>query len=111
MQSHRGSGIEVSEATVGRVLRRNGLSRKVRYIAQQRSADARAQFMARVLSPGFIRSMFVFVDETGSDARNYMRKFGYSLRGMRTECPRFLARGHRLSAIDYISCTISFTAP
>ena len=70
--------------------------------------------MARVLYPGFIRSMFVFVDETGSDARNYMQKLGYSLRGMRTECPRFLARGRRISAIAAIDCDglidVGFTA-
>ena len=32
--------------------------------------------MARALS--FEREMLVFVDETGSDACNYTRKFGYS---------------------------------
>ena len=33
--------------------------------------------MAQALS--FLREFFVWVDETGSDARNYMRKFVFSL--------------------------------
>ena len=44
--------------------------------------------MARVLS--FPRDQLVFVNETGSDARNFARKFGYSLRGMRAEVPSLL---------------------
>ena len=38
------------------------------------------------------------MDETGSDARNYMRKFGFSLRGVRAECHRILVRGEHISA-------------
>ena len=95
--------VEVSEATICRVLRRHGLTRKkVRLIAVQRSIEKRAQFMARALS--FSRDKLVFLDETGSDGRNYVRKFGYSLRGMRAEVPHLLARGQRISAIAAIDC-------
>ncbi len=97
------SKVEVSESTVCRVLRRNGFTRKkVRLVASQRSMEKRAVFMARVLS--FKRDMLVFVDETGSDARNYVRKFGYSLRGTRAECLKLLARGKRISAVAAIDC-------
>ena len=44
----------------------------------------------------------MFVDETGSDARNFARKFGYSLRGMRAEVPSLLVRGQRISAMAVI---------
>ena len=44
----------------------------------------------------------MFVDKTGSDARNFARKSGYSLRGMRNEVPSFLVRGQRISAMAAI---------
>ena len=43
--------------------------------------------------------MFVFVDETGSDRRNAMRKFGYSFVGKTPSVSRLLVRGKRFSAI------------
>lgn len=48
-------------------------------------------------------SMFVFVDETGSDRRDGIRKFGYSLRGQRCVATRLLARGERISAIGALT--------
>ena len=47
--------------------------------------------------------MFVFVDETGSDRRDAMRKFGYSLRGRQCVAKRLLVRGERVSAIGAIT--------
>jgi len=43
--------------------------------------------------------MFVFVDETGSNRRNAMRKFGYSLVGKTPSVSHLLVRGKRFSAI------------
>ena len=56
--------------------------------------------MAKVIS--FPQEQLMFVDETGSDARNFARIFGYSLRGMRTEVPSLLVRGQRISAMAAI---------
>ena len=96
------SGVQVSEATVCRLIRRHGLTRKkVRQVALQRSLCTRALFMAQVLS--FPREFFVWVDETGSDARTYAGKFGYSLKGTRAECHRILVRGQRISAVAAIA--------
>ena len=53
----------------------------------------------------FPREAFVFVVEMGSDARNYIRKFGYSLQGLRAESHCRLSRGHRISAIAAMDCT------
>ena len=98
---HEATGVCVSEATICRVLKRHGLTRKkVRLVAQQRSLERQAEFMARVIS--FPREQLVYVDETGSDARNFARIFGYSLRGMRTEVPSLLVRGQRISAMAVI---------
>ena len=47
--------------------------------------------------------MFVFADETGSDNRNTMRKFGYALRGVTPLCHRVLCRGRRINAVSAIS--------
>ena len=48
---HEATGVCVSEATICRVLKRHGLTRKkVHLVAQQRSLKRRAEFMARVLS-------------------------------------------------------------
>ena len=98
---YEATGVCVSEATICRVLKRHGITRKkARLVAQHRSLERRAEFMARVLS--FPRSQLVFVDKTGSDARNFARKFGYSLRGIRAEVPSLLVRGQRISAMAAI---------
>ena len=95
-------GVSVSEATICRILRRHGFTRKkIRAVAIQRNLQVRAAFMAEALL--YNRQLFVWIDETGCDGRTYMRKFGYSLRGERAECHRLLVRGKRISAIAAIS--------
>ena len=51
----------------------------------------------------FHPDMFIFVDETGSDRRNCMRKYGYALRGMTPTTYRLLHRGTRINAIAGIA--------
>ena len=43
--------------------------------------------------------MFIFINETGSDLRDAMRKFGYSLRGKCSVAKRLLVRGEHMSVI------------
>ena len=87
------TGVVVSGTTVCRVLKSNGITRKkVQHVAKQRCMEYRAQF----------RRFFVWVDESGSDAHKWMRKFGYSLRGLPPVCHRFMAHGKRISAIAAI---------
>ena len=45
----------------------------------------------------------MWVDETGSDAKNHIRKFSYTLRGQTPIYHRFVARGKRISAIASIT--------
>ena len=44
--------------------------------------------------------MFMFVDETGTDHRNHLHKYGYSLRGKRLINTSLLYRRKRVSAIS-----------
>ena len=47
--------------------------------------------------------MFIFIDETGSDNRNALCKYGYSLRGKTPVSHALLVRGERVSAIACMS--------
>ena len=44
----------------------------------------------------------MFVDEAGSDAQNFARKFAYLLQGMRAKVPSLLVRGQRIFAMAAI---------
>ena len=50
-------------------------------------------------------SMFVFLDETGCDRRDALRKFGYSLRGYQARSIKLLSKGKRFSAIGIMTTT------
>ena len=52
----------------------------------------------------FHTNQLVWLDETGCDQRDHVRKHGYSLRGERPVYHRFLHRGNRVSAITAM-CT------
>ena len=96
------SGIQVSQATICRLLKRHGLTRKkIRQIALQRSDSLRGSFIAQALL--YKRDLFVWLDETGCDKRSCMRKYGYAIRGETPKCHRILVRGQRISAIATIS--------
>ena len=47
--------------------------------------------------------MLVFLDETGADRRNCLRRFGYILRGKPAVSKKLLVRGQRISAIAAMS--------
>ena len=47
----------------------------------------------------------VFIDETGADNHDCMRRFGYSLCGKPARAQKLLWRGHRVSAIVAMSQT------
>ena len=81
-----------------RLLKKYGMTRKrIQTIALQRSCQLQSQFMAEVQY--FPKEMFVWVDETGSDRRDGMRKYGYSLREYRSSKHRLVTRGNTIAAI------------
>ena len=90
--------IDVSISTIGYFLSSSGFTRqKLRHVALQRDAFERAQYVSDVSL--YSTDMFAFIDETGADRRNLLRKYGYSVRGQPPQNHSLLARGERLSAI------------
>ena len=69
----------------------------------QRSDIARATFMVQVEHNIMYSSMFLWVDETGSDRRNTLRKYAYSLRGITPLNYSLYQSGRRISAISAMS--------
>ena len=100
--------ILVSPSTLCRLLKFYGITRKkIRQVALQRCAALRGAFMSQCLF--FNQEMFVFMDETGSDRRSNIRKYGYALRGLTPVSLRLLDRGKRINAISAI-CTTGLVA-
>ena len=94
--------LEVDNSTICRFLHASGFTRqKLRYSAIQRDEYLRQKFILdlSVYTP----EMLVFLDETGADQRNLLRKYGYSMRGKPAQKQTLLVRGERVSAIANIS--------
>ena len=97
-------GITVSASTICRLLRRCGLTRKkIRQVALKRCEKLRGAFMAQTFL--LRRDMFVWVDESGSDARDHIRKYGFALIGVTPTYHRLLSRGKRVNAIAAMAST------
>ena len=89
-------------STICRYARRWGMSRqKMTNVALQRSDVKRAEFIAEMMQ--FNTDMFLFVDETGSDRRNSIRKFCYGLKGILPVSYNLRVSGKRISAIGVLS--------
>ena len=69
----------VSSPTICRLLRKNGITRKkIRQVALQRCSDnIRAEFIVNVSF--YPVDQLIWVDETGYNAKDHTRKFGYAL--------------------------------
>lgn len=94
--------LDVSLATLCTFLHKSGFShKKMCTVALQQDRMLREQFSSEVSV--YDIEMFTFVDETGSDARNKLRKRGYSIRGKPARNQTFLVRGERISAIACMS--------
>ena len=95
-------GVRVHISTICRTLKSMGCTRQViRHVALQQSEAMRAKFMAEVSI--YDPSMLVWIDESGCDRRNSIRKYGYSVRGIRPVDHRILVRGTRYSAVPVMS--------
>ncbi len=89
-------------STICRTIHRLGFTHKrVQTIAIQRSETLRVQFMAEISM--FDPNMLVRVDETGSNQRDGIRTYGYSLRGMRAISPILRVGGKRINVIGVLS--------
>ena len=96
------TGTIISTSTICNLLHKNGFSRqKLTRIAGQRNDLLRAQYVfdIGIFSP----DMLVFVDETGTDRRDTLRRYGYSLRGKPAKAFSTYSRGNHLSALAAMS--------
>ena len=50
----------------------------------------------------FTRDKFIWVDETGSDARDHICRYGHAIRGCKPVSHRSLSRGQRINAYSGI---------
>ena len=90
--------LDVDISRICRFLHASGFTRqKLRYVALQRDEFLRQKFMLdmSIYNP----EMLIFLDETGADRRNTLRKYGYSMRGKPAQKHTLLVRGERVSAI------------
>ena len=95
-------GAVVNFSTICRTLKYMGCTRQViQRISLQRSDEERAKFIAEVSA--YNPSMLVWIDESGCDRRNCIRRRGYGIRGVTPQDHRLLIRGRRYSAIPIIS--------
>ena len=94
--------LTIAPSTICKLLKRYGITRKkIRQVARQRCNALRGAFMAQTFL--FNQEMFVWVDETGTDKRDQLRKYGYALRGTTPVYHSFLSRGDRINAIAAIT--------
>ena len=95
-------GVYVNEITICKTLRFMGCTRQaMRRVALQQSDILRAQFMATISM--YDPQMLVWLDESGCDHHNTIRKYAYSIRGMPLCDHRILCRGKRYSTIPIMS--------
>ena len=95
-------GVTVSIPTICQTLKYMGCTRQsMHHVALQRSDMLRGRFMAEISA--YDPSMLIWLDETGCDRRNTIRKYGYSIRGLPLSDHRLLVRGIRYSAIPLLS--------
>ena len=95
-------GVNVSAPAICRHLKKIGYTRqRMKLVAIQRDECLQAQFASDVSV--YEQEMFFFLDETGSDRRNSLRKYEYSLRGIPARSHKIISRGKRVSAIAIVS--------
>ena len=92
----------VDLSTICRALHGIGMTRQVlKQYAIQRSEVKRAEFWMEF--EYIDQSMVIWIDETGFDRRNLLRKFGYGIRGLAPVNYSLKLRGRRYSAISILS--------
>ena len=77
--------------------------KKKQIIAKQRDEELRSKFADEVSI--YNADMFIFLDETGTDRRDALRRYSYSWRGKPAKVHKLLVRGQHMTAITLMSCT------
>ena len=80
---------ESVDLSICRLLTKHGLTtQKVQHVALQRTMELKSSFMASVYT--FPAEMFVWIDESGSDSKDQLRRYDYALREERAVCRKLL---------------------
>ena len=99
------TGTDVAESTLCRFLQNSGFTRqKMVTTAKQRNELLRHEFRYDMTVFKGHPELFVFVDETGTDRIDSMRKYAYILHGQPAVTSKLLTRGQRVSAIVGMPC-------
>ena len=77
------------------------VGQRIRLIAAQRDDVLRQTYASEVLM--YKADVFIFVDETGTDARDKIRNYGYGVRGKPPVAQKLLVRGQHFSSIAIMS--------
>lgn len=95
--------VTVSPSTISRALKRARWSNKVtRRVARERNADLRDEYLNEIAV--FQPEHFVFVDESGSDRRDGLRRNGWAPVGHAPTQVSSLQRGERYQILPAITC-------
>ena len=95
-------GITVTESALCAFLHKSGFTRqRLKFYAMQQDECAGRKFAVDVSI--FNPDMLIFLDESGCDNRDSVRKKGYSLRGKPARKQKLLVRGEHVSLL----CTMS----
>ena len=92
--------IEISESAICKFLHKSEFTYQRLKVTALQDVSLRQQFTSDV--PLYSPEMLVFI-ETGTDRRNLVHKYGYSMRGKPLRNHSFFVRGERVSAIACIS--------
>ena len=98
------TGTEIDSSTICRFLGKSGFTKqKMVLAAKQQCEFMRAQYQLDMSVYIGHPELLVFVDETGADRRNCLRRHAYSMRGRPATSRKFTFRGDRVNAICAIS--------
>ena len=93
------TGVDISPMSICRFLRVVGFTcQKMKYAALQRDKHLHSKFITDVFM--YSLDMLIFLDESGCDKQNSLRKYGYGLHG---KSHKFLVRGERISITAFMS--------
>ena len=94
--------IEISESAICKSLHKSGFTyQRLKVTALQQDVHLRQQLIPEVTV--YSPEMLVFTDETSTDRKNLVRKYGYSMRGRPLRNHSLFVRGERVSATACIS--------
>lgn len=94
--------LEITESAVCKFIQKMNFTRqKLTNFAIQRDEGLRQEFKNDVAL--YPTNTLIFVDETGTDRTDAIRKIGYSLRGHPIKAHKLLVRGEHITAIAAIS--------